>query len=78
MYERYRKKCKWLCGASFIKSPSDVQKLYPGCDAFVVGENLETFCSWLTDSWTKKPKRTGHSLNCGEHEEIMDEIKDIM
>lgn len=43
-YAKYREKCSWLCGASLLKSPDDVQKFYPNCDAFIVGTYLEEFC----------------------------------
>ena len=43
-YKEYREKCKWLCGASLIKEPDDVQRFYPGCGAFIVGSNLVEFC----------------------------------
>ena len=46
-YEEYRKKAKWLCGASLIQKPEDVQNLYPDCDAFIVGEHLVEFCNLL-------------------------------
>ncbi len=46
-YQKYRDKYKWVCGASLIKNPNDVQKLYPNCDAFIVGENLIEFCKEL-------------------------------
>ena len=43
-YQQYRGKCKWLCGASLINKPEDVQTYYKDCDAFIVGENLVQFC----------------------------------
>lgn len=46
-YHEFRKKCKWLCGASLIKKPSDIEIYYPKCDAFIVGENLIEFCKEL-------------------------------
>lgn len=46
-YDKYREKFNWVCGASFIETPDDVQRLYPNCDAFIVGEHLEKFCNNL-------------------------------
>lgn len=46
-YAKYREKFNWLCGASLIKSPDDVQSYYPNCDAFIVGTNLVEFCDKL-------------------------------
>jgi indole-3-glycerol phosphate synthase len=46
-YLEFRQRCKWLCGASLIKKPEDVQKLYPNSDAFIVGENLVEYCKEL-------------------------------
>lgn len=43
-YAEFRKKCSWLCGASLLKSPTEVQMFYPNCDAFIVGSNLDEFC----------------------------------
>ena len=43
-YQEYRKQCKWLCGASLIETPNDVQTYYPNCDAFIVGRYLVEFC----------------------------------
>lgn len=43
-YEKYRKMFYWLCGASLIKKPEDIQTYYPNCEAFIVGENLVEFC----------------------------------
>lgn len=47
MYAEYRAKFKWLCGASTIHVPSNVEQLFPGCDAFIVGTCLPLFCSIL-------------------------------
>jgi indole-3-glycerol phosphate synthase len=46
-YSGYRKTCNWVCGASLIKHPANAQQLYPNCDAFIVGENLVQYCSYL-------------------------------
>lgn len=46
-WHEYRAKCSWLCGASLIKHPIDVELLYPGADAFIVGEHLVEFCKEL-------------------------------
>lgn len=46
-YKEYREKCRWLCGASLIQRPEQVNQFYPNCDAFIVGENLPHFCSYL-------------------------------
>lgn len=46
-YHEFRNRCKWLCGASLLKEPDYVQKFYPNCDAFIVGENLVDFCKKL-------------------------------
>lgn len=43
-YQKFRKQTNWLCGASLIKTPEDVQIFYPNCDAFIVGQNLVEFC----------------------------------
>lgn len=43
-YHEYRKRLKWVCGASLIKTPDEVELFYPGCDAFIVGSNLVEFC----------------------------------
>jgi len=43
-YQKYRNKYEWICGASLIRHYSDVQRLYPNCDAFIVGENLVHYC----------------------------------
>ena len=48
-YHNFRKQCKWLCGASFIKEPRDVNIFYPNCDAFIVGQNLVEFCELLKE-----------------------------
>lgn len=46
-YHEFRKKCKWLCGASLLSHPNDVKMFYPNCDAFIVGESLFEFCKEL-------------------------------
>lgn len=46
-YSKYRDIFKWVCGASLLKSPKDVQMYYPDCDAFIVGSNLIEFCKNL-------------------------------
>lgn len=46
-WHEYRVKCDWLCAASNIKVKDDVQIMYPGCDAFIVGSNLVEFCESL-------------------------------
>lgn len=43
-YQQFRDRCDWLCGASLIKELDDVQKFYPKCDAFIIGQNLVEFC----------------------------------
>lgn len=44
-YQQFRNKANWLCGASLIQRPEDVQRFYPNCDAFIVGQNLVEFCT---------------------------------
>lgn len=43
----FRAKCKWLGGASTIHVPKNVEQLFPGCDAFIVGSHLPLFCAAL-------------------------------
>lgn len=48
-YHEYRKKFKWLCGASLIRHAVDVHWFYPDCDAFIVGAELPSFVSSLNE-----------------------------
>ncbi len=49
-YSKYRAAFKWVCGASLLQHPRDVQMFYPGCDAFIVGENLIEFITGMKDT----------------------------
>lgn len=46
-YKLYRNQCKWLCGASLIQHPNHVEQFYPDCNAYIVGEHLAEYCSYL-------------------------------
>lgn len=46
-YAKYRQAYKWICAASGIRTPKDIQINYSNCDAYIVGENLVDFCQKL-------------------------------